>query len=303
MDKFFIQCNLRKVISMMSTQQHETSKVMPSAELPSLPIEAGRQCRGTLWSSLRNVCELLHIPNVANLDDSGVLFHHVQFKAGQRIYTIGQTFDSLYIVNSGFLKTVSIDEFGNEQVLSFPMKGDVIGVEGISTKKYTSEAVALSECSLILLPFQNLTELGHMHAEFEHAIYSVISRELVRNQSMVSMLGVLGAEARVARFLVALSNRYAEIGYSKKSFNLRMTRQEIGSYLGLSMETVSRTLSLLSEIGLISVYQRAISINDSDLLKNLRRIPPSKSRMKKFAQTNVPMDSGWANPPPSSMVN
>jgi CRP/FNR family transcriptional regulator len=232
------------------------------------------------------------------------LFHHVQFKAGQRVYTIGQTFDALYIVNSGFLKTVSIDEFGNEQVLSFPMKGDVIGVEGISSKKYSSEAVALSDCSLILLPFQNLAELGHTHIEFEHAIYSVISRELVRNQSMVSMLGVLGAEARVARFLVSLSNRYAEIGYSKKSFNLRMTRQEIGSYLGLSMETVSRTLSLLSEIGLITVYQRAISINDADLLKNLRRIPPSKLRAKQIAQNTRPLDGNWrASSGISSMIN
>jgi CRP/FNR family transcriptional regulator len=288
---------------MPSTQQIEVSNATLPADASSLSMEAGRQCRGKLWSNLKNVCELLHIPCAPTIEDTGLLFHHVQFKAGQRIYTIGQTFDALYIVNSGFLKTVSIDEFGNEQVLSFPMKGDVIGVEGISTKKYTSEAVALSDCSLILLPFQNLVELGRTHVEFEHAIYSVISRELVRNQAMVSMLGVLGAEARVARFLVSLSNRYAEIGYSKKSFNLRMTRQEIGSYLGLSMETVSRTLSLLSEIGLISVYQRAISINDGDLLKNLRRIPPSKLRSKQLVANARAMDPSWHSPNSSAMIN
>lgn len=288
---------------MPSTQQIEISNGTLSAEASSLSMEAGRQCRGKLWSNLRNVCELLHIPCAATIEDAGLLFHHVQFKAGQRIYTIGQGFDALYIVNSGFLKTVSIDEFGNEQVLSFPMKGDVIGVEGIAAKKYTSEAVALSDCSLILLPFQNLVELGRTHMEFEHAIYSVISRELVRNQAMVSMLGVLGAEARVARFLVSLSNRYAEIGYSKKSFNLRMTRQEIGSYLGLSMETVSRTLSLLSEIGLISVYQRAISINDGDLLKNLRRIPPSKLRSKQLVANARALDANWHGASSSAMIN
>jgi CRP/FNR family transcriptional regulator len=234
----------------------------------------------------------------ATIPDGGQLFHHVHFKAGQRIYTIGQPFDALYIVNSGFLKTVSIDESGNEQVLSFPMKGDVIGVEGISTKKYTTEAVALSDCSLVFLPFQVLTEIGHAHIEFGNAIYDLISRELVRNQAMVSILGALGAEARVARFLVSLSNRYAEIGYSKKSFNLRMTRNEIASYLGLSMETVSRTLSLLSDIGLISVYQRAISINDPDLLKNLRRIPPSKLRAKQRdrAQTSRALETNWPHP-------
>jgi CRP/FNR family transcriptional regulator len=100
---------------------------------------------------------------------------------------------------------------------------------------------------------------------------------------MVSMLGALSAEARVARFLVSLSERYAEMGYSSKLFNLRMTRHEIGSYLGLTLETVSRTLSAFNEIGLITVDQRSIGIKDPDALKTLRRLPPSSSRAKQGA--------------------
>jgi len=280
------------MLSTHRTQQTDIPNGLTPLGMEPLPKEAGLQCHGKLWSNLKKVCELLLIPCPPAMEDAGALFHHAQFKAGQRIYTIGQPFDALFILNSGFLKTVSIDEFGNEQVLSFPMKGDVIGVEGIHTREYSSEAVALSDCSLILLPFQYLAELGHAHVEFEHAIYSVISREVTRNHAMLGMLGALGAEARVARFLVALANRYAEIGYSKRNFNLRMTRQEIGSYLGLSMETVSRTLSLLDDIGLISVYQREITINDPDALKTLRRISPSKMRVPKPAQSDMPSQAG-----------
>jgi CRP/FNR family transcriptional regulator len=238
------------------------------------------QRQGKLWSNLKELCELLRIPSAPSVNDEEFLFQHVQFKTGQRVHTIGQPFDTLFIVHSGFLKTVLIDEFGNEQVLSFPMKGDLFGVDGIHTKRYTCEAVALSNCDLILLPFKKFTQLGRTYVELEHAMYSVMSRELVREQAMVSMLGALSAEARVARFLVSLSERFSEMGYSSKLFNLRMTRHEIGSYLGLTLETVSRTLSAFNEIGLISVDQRSIGIKDLESLRTLRRLPPSSSRSK-----------------------
>jgi CRP/FNR family transcriptional regulator len=269
---------------MLTTQMSESRSESLPATLHSSSQEAGWQRQGKLWSNLKELCDLLRIPAAANsVTDEEFLFQHVQFKTGQRIHTIGQPFDTLYIVHSGFLKTVLIDEFGNEQVLSFPMKGDLFGVDGIHTKRYASEAVALSNCDLILLPFKKFTALGRAHIELEHAMYSVMSRELVREQSMVSMLGALSAEARVARFLVSLSERFAEMGYSSKVFNLRMTRHEIGSYLGLTLETVSRTLSAFNEIGLISVDQRSITIKDIDSLKTLRRLPPSSSRAKQGA--------------------
>jgi CRP/FNR family transcriptional regulator len=242
------------------------------------------QRQGKLWSNLKELCELLRIPATSSVNDEEFLFQHVQFKTGQRIHTIGQPFDTLFIVHSGFLKTVLIDEFGNEQVLSFPMKGDLFGVDGIHTKRYASEAVALSNCDLILLAFKKFIALGRTHSELEHAMYSVMSRELVREQGMVSMLGALSAEARVARFLVSLSERFSEMGYSSKLFNLRMTRHEIGSYLGLTLETVSRTLSAFNEFGLITVDQRSIGIKDIDSLRTLRRLPPSSARSKKASK-------------------
>lgn len=275
---------------MLSTQTPETRPAAPSLA-PASPMEAGRQRQGRLWSNLKEVCDLLHISSACTIAADELLFQHVQFKTGQRVHTIGQPFDTLYIVNSGFLKTVLIDEFGNEQVLSFPMKGDMLGVDGIHSRHYSSEAVALSDCDLILLPFKKLTALGRVHLELENVMYGVMSRELVREQAMIGMLGALSAEARVARFLVSLADRFAQMGYSSKLFNLRMTRHEIGSYLGLTLETVSRTLSAFNEIGLITVDQRTIGIKDPDALKTLRRLPPSRSRAKQLAAAKLKADT------------
>jgi CRP/FNR family transcriptional regulator len=280
---------------MSSTQVSTVRPELPSCPQGAISIESGWQRQGKLWSNLRELCEVLRIPTTTLIADDEPLFQHVQFKTGQRIHTIGQPFDALYIVHSGFLKTVLIDEFGNEQVLNFPMKGDLFGVDGIHNRRYASEAVALSNCDLILLPFKKLTALGRIHLEFEQSIYSVMSRELVREQGMISMLGALSAEARVARFLVSLADRYAEMGYSSKLFNLRMTRHEIGSYLGLTLETVSRTLSAFNEIGLITVDQRSIGIKDPDALKTLRRLPPSSARAKQVASRKARQPTDSAN--------
>jgi CRP/FNR family transcriptional regulator, anaerobic regulatory protein len=164
------------------------------------------------------------------------------------------------------------------------MKGDLFGVDGIHGRRYESEAVALTNCDVILVPFKKFTALGKAHPELEAAIYGVMSRELIREQSMVTMLGSLSAEARVARFLVTLSERFSELGYSGKQFNLRMTRHEIGSYLGLTLETVSRTLSAFNEMGLVGVDQRSIDIKDFNALKTMRRLPPSRNRREKLAK-------------------
>lgn len=235
---------------------------------------------GSLWSNLRQVCELLSIPSPNFADEDEILFQHVRFKAGQRIHRTGQNFDTLFLVNSGFLKTLHIDEYGNEQVLSFPMRGDLLGIDGIHKNHHASEAVALSECDVILIPYKIFAALGRHHAELELALFSVMSRELVREQSMISMLSALSAEAKVARFLTNLGDRFSQLGYSGRNFNLRMTRQEIGSYLGLTLETVSRTLSALNELGWITVEQREINLIDLPALKSLRRLPTTKSRSK-----------------------
>jgi CRP/FNR family transcriptional regulator len=240
----------------------------------------GWQSHGALRSNLSDVCGLLDIPAPNNQIAKDTLFQHVSFKAGKRIHTIGQHFDTLYIVNSGFLKTVVFADDGKEQILNFPMKGDVLGIDGICTLSHVSETIALSNCDLISVPYKTFSTLGRTFEGLDQSMLSVISRELVRDQVMISMLTGLGAEAKVARFLTNLAERFIQLGYSGKIFNLRMTRNEIANYLGLALETVSRTLSAFHEMGLITVDQREIAINNHLSLKALRKLPVDMSRNK-----------------------
>jgi CRP/FNR family transcriptional regulator, anaerobic regulatory protein len=281
-------------MSSISTAAHLSSSSTGNKQtaFPVLSNEAGWRCQGNLWSNLHDICTLLKVQSPSYTADDEALFQHVRYKAGQRVHTIGQHFESLFIVNSGFLKTVLVDEYGSEQVLSFPMKGDLLGIDGIYTAHHASEAIALSDCDIIILPYKTFSALGRVHAELEQAMFNVMSRELVREQAMIGMLSALSAEAKVARFLTSLGDRYGQLGYSGKVFNLRMTRHEIGSYLGLTLETVSRTLSAFNELGLITVDQRQIGIIDAPSLKTLRRLPPAKSRKKVAEQVSERVSAG-----------
>jgi CRP/FNR family transcriptional regulator, anaerobic regulatory protein len=275
-----INCNAITSATHSSNNASSSFNSMFAQKSYSTSDDTGFRSHGKLWSNLREVCDLLQIELPQASSSEEIQFQHLRFKAGQRIHSIGQHFDTLYIVHSGFLKRVLIDEFGNEQVLSFPMKGDLLGIDGIHAQHHVSEAVALSDCDVILLPYKAFSNLGHTYAELEQAMLSVMSRELVREQIMIAMLSALSAETKVARFLTTLGERFSALGYSGKSFNLRMTRQEIGSYLGLTLETVSRTLSAFNEMGFISVDQRQISLLDVASLKNMRRLPSTKTRSK-----------------------
>ncbi|MES2015336.1 MAG: helix-turn-helix domain-containing protein [Pseudomonadota bacterium] len=270
----------------MQTQTSVLQTRMPAA-LHASCVGAGRQSQGRLWSSLNAVCELLRIDAPASFSSEKLLFQHVQFEPGQLIHTVGQCFDTLYLVHSGFLKTGLIDEFGNEQVLSFPMKGDLLGLNGIHGHYHASEAVALTDCELVLLPFKRLAALGRVHPEFDELMYCAMSRELAHEQVMIGQLGACAAEVRVARFLLSQAERFAAIGGSGRQFTLSMSRLEIGSYLGLSLETVSRTLSALKDVGLITVAQRAIGIQDAAGLLAMRRLPSLHSRKKDGVDDSV----------------
>jgi CRP/FNR family transcriptional regulator len=242
------------------------------------PTCAGQKCEGQLWSSLQDVCDLLNFETCDTVRQEETLFQHRHFKAGERIFRLGEQFDKLYVVRVGFLKSVIIDTCGDEQILGFPMKGDLTGIDGLHSKVHVSEAVALSDGEVIILPYKTLRGLALQHASIENMIYNHMSRELVREQAMIGMLSGLAAEARVAKFLLTMGERFEQIGYSRRSFNLRMTRREIGAYLGVTLETVSRTLSIFAELDYISVDGRTICIKDEAILRRMRRIPASMTK-------------------------
>ena len=243
---------------MMSSRREEANAV------------TGQSAHDRGWSSLSELCKLLDLPEIDKAED--IQFQHKRIKAGQWIFSSGDKFESVYIVKSGCLKALLLDESGHEQILGFPLKGDVLGIDGMHAERYASHMVALTECELVVVPFSDLVDLGRQYAPMQSWFYSAIGRELVREHAIVALLGTLGAEARVARFLIFLSERFQVMGYSATHFNLHMTRQEMGSYLGLTLETVSRSLSALQDARLITINQRAVSLLNIELLRTLKKI-------------------------------
>jgi CRP/FNR family transcriptional regulator, anaerobic regulatory protein len=224
-------------------------------------------------SSSSDMYQLLGIADVGEpLDDQ---FQRRRVKAGRWIFSGGQKFDSLFIVSFGSIKTVLLDEAGNEQILSFPMRGDLLGIDGLHSKHHPSHAIALTDCEVVVIPFFELIKLTHDNAAIETWFYSAISQEMAREHAVMGLLGTLGSEARVARFLVSLSERFETLGYSPTHFSLHMTRQEIGSYLGLTLETVSRALSALHDAQFIGINQRAVVLKNIDGLRVLKKLSPS----------------------------
>lgn len=192
-----------------------------------------------------------------------------RIKRGDHLYRAGQPFDSIYAIRSGFFKTDVILEDGREQVTGFQMAGELLGLDGISTEHHTCNAIALEDCEVCAIPFTRLEGLSRELHTLQHHFHKVMSREIVRDHGVMMLLGTMRAEERLAAFLLNLSQRFTARGFSHAEFYLRMTREEIGSYLGLKLETVSRAFSRFQEEGLIAVQQKHIRILDIPGLKAL----------------------------------
>ncbi len=226
-------------------------------------------------STLADACRLLGLPEVAGTRQVDTTFLHRRLKAGQRLTSQGEPFEALYIVADGFFKTFVADETGNQLVLGFPLRGDLVGADGMCNHRHASYAVALTDAEVVVVPFRSIAHLGRSLDDFEQIIYRAISRELVTDHALRSLVGTLGAEARVARFLANFADRCGRPGRPAIRFTLPMTRQEIGSYLGLTLETVSRAFSALAEAGLMNVAQRELELHDVEQLRVLQKLHPS----------------------------
>lgn len=190
-------------------------------------------------------------------------------KRGQHLYCAGERFEAIYAVKTGFFKTDVLLEDGRDQVTGFQMAGELLGMDGISGEVHTCNAVALEDSEVCLIPFIQLEELSSEIRTLQRHFHKVLSREIVRDHGVMMLLGTMRAEERLAAFLLNLSQRFTARGYSAAEFHLRMTREEIGSYLGLKLETVSRAFSHFQESGLIAVQQKHIRILDAESLKRL----------------------------------
>jgi CRP/FNR family transcriptional regulator len=188
---------------------------------------------------------------------------------GDALFRTGEPFAALYAVRTGFFKTCVGSEDGRDQVTGFQMAGELLGLDGIGTERHTCDAVALEDSQVCVIPFHQLEDLSREFSDLQRQLHRVMSREIVRDHGVMLLLGSMRAEERLAAFLLNLTQRLKSRGFSSTELILRMTREEIGSYLGLKLETVSRAFSKLQDDGALEVKQRQIRILDPAALQAL----------------------------------
>lgn len=197
-----------------------------------------------------------------------------RIKQGDLLFSNGDVFTSLYAIRTGFFKTCVASEDGREQVTGFQMAGEIIGMDGIVSDVHHCNAVALEDAEVCVMPFAAVEALSREMPTLQRHVHKIMSREIVRENSVMMLLGNMRAEERLAAFLLNLVQRLHARGLSQTELVLRMTREEIGSYLGLKLETVSRAFSKFSDDGIIEVKQRYVKIIDAEALKKIFNSQP-----------------------------
>lgn len=219
--------------------------------------------------SLRELCLPIGLdPNEFEQLDA-VIKQSRRLKKGEVLFRTGEAFTSLYAIRTGFFKTILGSRDGRDQVTGFFMSGELIGMDGICSHVHTCDAVALEDSEVCELPFSYMEELGSRIPSVQTHFFRLMSREIVRDQGVMLLLGNMRAEERLASFLLNLSQRLHHRGFAANDFILRMSREEIGSYLGLKLETVSRTLSKFHQEGLVEVDHKHIKLVDMAALKKM----------------------------------
>jgi CRP/FNR family transcriptional regulator, anaerobic regulatory protein len=191
-----------------------------------------------------------------------IVYARRRIKRGEALFNAGVQFSAVYAIRSGFFKTSVLDGDGREQVTGFFMGGELVGLDGLGAGAYNGTAVALEDSEVCVLPYALIEEMSREVPALQRHWYSVFAREIVRDHGVMLLLGSMRAEERLATFLLNLSKRFVRRGYSASDFHLRMTREELGSYLGLKLETVSRLFSQFQVERLIDVQQKHVRILD-----------------------------------------
>jgi len=219
--------------------------------------------------NLRELCMPLGLSTeeIDRLDN--VVANRRKIKRGTALFRNGEKFTSLYAIRTGFFKTCVASEDGRDQVTGFQMAGEIIGLDGIVNDHHSCDAVALEDAEVCVMPFDRIEELSREINGLQRHVHKIMSREIVREHGVMLLLGSMRAEERLAAFILNLVQRLHARGFSSSELVLRMTREEIGSYLGLKLETVSRTFSKFVEEGMVEVKQRHVRILDTAALQRL----------------------------------
>ncbi len=233
--------------------------------------------------NLRELCLPLGLdePDLAALDK--VIRRRRTLRKGEQLYRLGDPLKSLYAVRSGTLKTTGLMEDGRVQVTGFHLAGELLGIDAINTDQHPCSAEALETSEVCEVPYTALEELAHQVPGLQHQLFRIMSREIVEDERLLMMLGRMNAEERLASCLLSFSRRHERLGVNGAAFKLSMSRQDLGDYLGLALETVSRLFSRFQEEGLIEVQGRHVHLRDSE---RLHAIAGGNGNNRSHAQRN-----------------
>ena len=260
---------------MLNTTAAEIAKNDPHrdaahhAVTPIVPVTSKSIKVACSSCNLRELCMPLGLnPDELNRIDD-LVANRRKVKRGASLFRNGERFTSLYAIRTGFFKTCIASEDGRDQVTGFQMAGEIVGLDGIVNDRHTCDAIALEDAEVCVMPFDRIEDLSNQVHALQRHVHKIMSREIVREHSVMLLLGSMRAEERLAAFLLNLVQRLHARGFSQHELVLRMTREEIGSYLGLKLETVSRTFSKFAEDGIVQVKQRYVHILDTDALRQI----------------------------------
>ena len=197
------------------------------------------------------------------------LVRRTRLKKHDALYRNGEAFHSLYAIQFGSLKTAMLAADGREQVTGYHILGEIIGFDGIGTNRYRNVAIALEDTEVCALPFTSVESLARIMPVLQSNLHRMMSTEIARRDNAMLLLGGMRADQRLAIFLINLADRYGDRGYSSTEYVMRLTREEIGSSLGVSLETVSRLFSQFHREGVISVQGRSVKLINTVRLKEI----------------------------------
>jgi CRP/FNR family transcriptional regulator, anaerobic regulatory protein len=219
--------------------------------------------------NMRELCMPVGLSNeeLSRIDD--IVATRRKIKRGESLFQSGEKFTNLFAIRTGFFKTCIASEDGRFQVTGFQMAGEIVGLDGIVNDTHTCDAVALEDAEVCVMPFDRIEEISREVNSLQRHVHKIMSREIVREHGVILFLGSMRAEERLAAFLLNLVQRLHARGFSQSELILRMSREEIGSYLGMKIETVSRTFSKFVEENIVEVKQRHVRILNTDALKDI----------------------------------
>lgn len=207
----------------------------------------------------------LDVLDIDRLDE--IIKRRKPLQKGEYLFRSGETFSSIYAVRSGSIKTYSENEQGDEQINGLYLPGELLGLDAIHDNNHPCSAIALETTSLCEIPFNALEEISQHIPGLHHQLFRIMSKEIASDQTLLMLMAQKNAEERLAAFLVNLSSRLKQRNFSDIEFFLSLSRKDIGNYLGLTIETISRTFSQFQNKGLLETERKYVKILDLQQLK------------------------------------